>query len=157
MYKADQNSSLNGSDLGGFTGFLQPRYLNLTWGFQDPAFCSPLYNFTSCYLNVDGHETYEGSAWLYTFFVPQDQQTLIATLGGPAEFVRRLDYFHESGLLYIGDEQGFFPVFQYHYAGRPAKSAERIHYYIPSQFNDTEIGIPGVRPYPSSLQPLCSH
>ncbi|KAK4930398.1 hypothetical protein LTR49_003139 [Elasticomyces elasticus] len=142
MYNPNQISTINGADTG-FTGFLQPRYLNGTFGVQDPIFCSPLLNFTSCYLNPDGHETYEGSAWMYTFFVPHDQASLIATLGGPAEFVRRLDYLHESGLLYIGDEQAFQPVFQYHYAGRPAKSAERAHFYIPSQFNDTVVGIPG--------------
>ena len=56
--------------------------------------------------------------------------TLITTRGGPDAFVHRLDYFHTSDLLYIGDEQGFLPVFQYHYAGRPAKSAERVHFYI---------------------------
>lgn len=142
MINPKQTSTVNGAD-SGFTGFLQPRYLNGTFGFQDPIFCSPLMNFTSCYLNPDGHETYEGSAWLYTFFVPQDQAKLIATLGGPEEFVRRLDYLHESGILYLGDEQGFLPVFQYHYAGRPGKSAERAHAYIPSQFNDTLVGIPG--------------
>ena len=158
MYKADQNSSINGTDTG-FTGFLMPKFLNGTmfstvinsfdtintgtWGFQDPIFCSPLLNFTSCYLNPDGHETYEGSEWLYTWFVPQDQAALVTTLGGPEEFVRRLDFFHESGLLYIGDEQGFLPVYQYHYAGRPGKSSARRHFYIPSQFNDTLVGIPG--------------
>lgn len=142
MFNPDQNSTINGTDTG-FTGFLQPRFLNGTWGFQDPIFCSPLMNFTSCYLNPDGHETYEGSAWLYTFFVPQDMAALITALGGPDEFVRRLDYFHESDLLYIGDEQGFLPVYQYHYAGRPAKSSARRHFYIPSQFNDTLVGIAG--------------
>ena len=147
MYKADQTSALytgfpNETDTG-FVGFLQPKYLNGTWGYQDPIFCSPLLNFTSCYLNPDGHETYEGSSWLYTFYVPQDMASLITTLGGPATFVNRLDYFHASGLLYIGDEQGFLDVFLYHFAGRPAKSAERAHFYIPSQFNDTVNGIPG--------------
>lgn len=142
MYKADQTSYINATDTG-FTGFLMPRYLNGTFGYQDPIFCTPLLNFTSCYLNPDGHETYEGSSWLYTFFVPHDMATLIATLGGPQTFVKRLDYFHESGLLYIGDEQGFLDVFLYHFAGRPGKSAERAHFYIPSQFNDTLVGIPG--------------
>ena len=142
LFKADQTSSLNGTDTG-FMGFFQPKFLNGTWGFQDPAFCSPLLNFTSCYLNPSGHETYEGSSWLYTFFVPQDMASLINLLRGADTFVRRLDYLHESGLLYIGDEQGFLPVFQYHHAGRPAKSAERIHYYIPSQFNTTTAGIAG--------------
>ena len=50
MFKADQKSQ-------NYTGFLQPKFLNETWGFQDPMFCSPLMNFTSCYLNPDGHET----------------------------------------------------------------------------------------------------
>ncbi|UJO24429.1 uncharacterized protein CLAFUR5_13754 [Fulvia fulva] len=142
MWKADETSAINGTDTG-FTGFLQSKFLNGTWGYQDPIFCSPLLNFTSCYLNPDGHETYEGSSWLYSFFVPHDMASLITTMGGPTTFVKRLDYLHESGLLYIGDEQGFLPVFQYHYAGRPGKSAERAHFYIPSQFNDTIAGIPG--------------
>ena len=58
MFKADQQSILNLSTTenvtnfvdSGFTGFLQPRYLNGTFGYQDPSLCSPLYNFTSCYL-----------------------------------------------------------------------------------------------------------
>lgn len=127
----------------GFTSFLQPRYLNGTYGFQDPALCSPLLNFTSCYLNPDGHETYEGSSWLYSFFAPGDMAALITTLGGPTTFVSRLNYLHESGLLYIGDEQAFLPVYLYHYAGRPGLSAYRSHSYIPSQFNNTLAGIPG--------------
>lgn len=56
LFKADQSSSLNISQTSspavdsGFTGFLQPRYLNGTFGFQDPSLCSLLFNFTSCYL-----------------------------------------------------------------------------------------------------------
>lgn len=145
LWQPDQNSSLaNGTVPTGFTGYLQPRYLNGTFGFQDPIFCSPLMNFTSCYLNPDGHETYEGSAWLYTFFAPHDMSNLIATLGGDDQFVSRLNYLHETpDLLYVGDEQSFLTIYLYHYAGRPGLSAERIHTYIPSQFNNTDAGIPG--------------
>ena len=142
LFHPDQTSAINGTDTG-YRGFLQPRYLNRTFGYQDPIFCSPLLNFTSCYLNEKGQEAYEGSSWMYTFFAPHDMATLIATLGGPESFVRRLDYLHESGLLYMGDEQAFLPVYQYHYAGRPGKSAQRVHHYIPSQFNDSRAGIPG--------------
>lgn len=142
MYKADQTSYINGTDTG-FVGFLQPRYLNQTFGYQDPIFCSPLLNFTSCYLNPNGHETYEGSSWMYTFYVPGDMAQLVTTLGGPNTFVSRLDYLHESGLLYVGDEQAFLTVFLYHYAGRPGKSSARAHSYIPSQFNTSVNGIPG--------------
>ncbi|OQO05289.1 hypothetical protein B0A48_09056 [Cryoendolithus antarcticus] len=142
LYLASQTSYINATNTN-YTGFLQPRFSDGTFGYQDPIFCSPLLNSTSCYLKPNGHETYEGSAWLYTFFAPHDTATLIGLLGGPDTFVKRLDYFHTSGLLYIGDEQGFLNVFLYHYAGRPGKSAERAHYYIPSQFNDTLAGIPG--------------
>lgn len=142
MFKPDQRSIINGTDTG-FEGFLQPRYPNGTWGLQDPIFCSPLLNFTSCYLNPQGGETYEGPVWLYTFFAPGDMATLITTLGGAERFTERLNWFHESGALYVGDEQSFLTVFLYHYSGRPALSAERAHQYIPSQFNDTVGGIPG--------------
>jgi predicted alpha-1,2-mannosidase len=143
IWKADQNSSINGTDTG-FTGFLSPKYMNGTWGFQNPLFCSGVMNFTACYLNPSAPSTYEGSTWLYSFFAPHDQAKLIATMGGAETFVKRLDFFHEyPGLNYVGDEQAFLPVFQYHYAGRPAKSAERAHFYIPAQFNDTINGIAG--------------
>jgi putative alpha-1,2-mannosidase len=97
----------------------------------------------SCYFDPAGGETYEGSCWLYTFFVPQDMASLVNTLSGPSRFIERLDFLHESGLLYMGDEQAFLTLFLYHYAGRPALSARRAHYYIPSQFNNTVAGIPG--------------
>ncbi|KAJ5884699.1 hypothetical protein N7495_009209 [Penicillium taxi] len=142
MFKADQTSSIQGTDTN-FTGFLQPRYTNGSWGYQDPSFCSPLLNFTSCYLNSNGHETYEGSAWLYTFYAPHDMGGLIKTLGGPELFTSRLTFLHESGLLYVGDEQAFLTVYQFHYSGRPALSAKYNHFYIPSQFNTTIAGIAG--------------
>jgi putative alpha-1,2-mannosidase len=56
LFKADQKSFLNLSQDSsplvdsGFTGFLMPRYLNGTFGYQDPAFCSLMLEFASCYL-----------------------------------------------------------------------------------------------------------
>ncbi|KAL4808123.1 glycosyl hydrolase family 92-domain-containing protein [Aspergillus unguis] len=142
VYKEDQSSSIDGVDTN-YTGFLQPRLADGSWAYQDPIFCSPLLEFDACYLNANGHETYEGSCWLYTFFVPQDMAALVKTLGGRDEFVSRLSFLHDSGILYLGDEQAFLTVFQFHYAGRPALSAKRAHSYIPSQFNTTVGGIPG--------------
>jgi putative alpha-1,2-mannosidase len=152
MFDADSRSELNltgSSDRAdfvdsGFQGFLQPRYMNGTFGYQDPALCTFLYNFTSCYLNPEGHETYEGGAWLYTFYVPHDQATLIPTLGGIDEFNRRLQFLHDTeGLLYIGNEQSYLMVFLFHFTGRPGLSAKYAHKYIPASFNDTVNGIPG--------------
>lgn len=129
---------------GNFTGFLQPRYLNGTFGYQDPAFCTMLDNFYSCYLNPDGHETYEGGSWLYTFYIPHDQATLVPMLGGTDEFLRRLRYFHDTpGLFYIGDEQAYILLFLFHYIARPALSSFYAHKYVPGSFNDTIGGLPG--------------
>jgi len=76
-------------------------------------------------------------------FVPHDQAALISTFGGPAAFVERLNFLHDQGITYIGNEPAFLTVFQYHYAGRPALSALRSHFYIPSSFNPTDGGLPG--------------
>lgn len=152
MFDPDSRSMLNltgsqnSADLvdSGFQGFLQPRYLNGTFGYQDPSLCTFLYNFTSCYLNSNGHETYEGGSWLYSFYVPHDQATLIPTLGGPETFVERLRYMHDTpGLLYVGNEQSYLLFFLFHFAGRPGLSAQYAHKYIPGSFNDTHNGIPG--------------
>lgn len=62
LYKADQKSLINGTDTG-FTGFFQPRFLNQTWGYQDPIACSALANW--CSLTSNPSETFESSVWEY--------------------------------------------------------------------------------------------
>ncbi|USW51719.1 Putative six-hairpin glycosidase superfamily, glycosyl hydrolase family 92 [Septoria linicola] len=142
LYKADQTSYWpNGTDTG-FKGFFQPRFANGTWGLQDPMECSPL-DDKFCSYSSNPRETFESAIWEYMFFVPQDQSSLVDILGGPDQFVRRLDYLHENGLLDIGNEPCELTCFQYHYAGRPGLSAKRLHTYIPSSFNDSISGLPG--------------
>lgn len=127
----------------GFKGFPQPRLANRTFVFQNATLCSHLNDFDGCYLNPTGHETYEGSPWLYLFYVPGDMAGLISLLGGRDSYLERLHKLHNSGVLYMGDEQAFLTAFLYHFAGRPGLSAEQTHRYIPSMFNDTIAGIPG--------------
>ena len=62
LWKEDQNSIIKGSD-SGFTGFFQPKYLNGTWGYQDPIACSALADF--CSLTSNPSETFEASVWQY--------------------------------------------------------------------------------------------
>jgi putative alpha-1,2-mannosidase len=142
LWNGNQTSLVRGTDTG-IVGFLQPRHENGTFDYQDPVVCSHENNFDGCYLNPTGMETYEGSPWLYTLYVPGDMASLITTLGGPQEFVRRLNFYHESQISYIGDEQAFLPVFLYHYAGRPGLSSARAHFYIPGKFKATPTGLPG--------------
>ncbi|KAM4063088.1 glycosyl hydrolase family 92 protein [Hirsutella rhossiliensis] len=140
LWKEDQTSVIRGKD-SGFRGFFQPRYMNGTWGFQDPIACSALAGF--CSLTTNPSETFEASIWQYLFFVPHATASLISLVGGDEAFISRLDYFHSSGLADISNEPVFLTVYLYHYAGRPALSAQRAHSYIPSYFNATPGGLPG--------------
>ncbi|PTU22575.1 hypothetical protein P175DRAFT_0453228 [Aspergillus ochraceoroseus IBT 24754] len=143
LFRADQTSFLSGTDTG-FKGFFQPKYLNGTWGFQDPITCSNIdTSGRSCSLQNNAAETFESSIWEYQFFVPHDMAALITLLGGPSQFVRRLDFLHDKGITYIGNEPAFLTVFQYHYAGRPGKSTSRAHFYIPRFFDPSPTGLPG--------------
>jgi putative alpha-1,2-mannosidase len=67
---------------------------------------------------------------------------LIKRLGGADRFVRRLNYYHETQIQYIGDEQAFLLVYLYHYAGRPGLSASRAHSYIPTYFKGMLYRVP---------------
>ncbi|KXH52734.1 glycosyl hydrolase family 92 [Colletotrichum simmondsii] len=140
LWKEDQRSLINGTDTG-FTGFFQPKYMNGTWGYQDPIACSNLAGF--CSLTTNPSETFEASIWQYQFIVPHSTSTLIDLMGGDDAFVSRLNYFHASPLADISNEPVFLTVYLYHYAGRPGLSAERIHKYIPSAFNSSRGGLPG--------------
>ncbi|KAI1385626.1 glycoside hydrolase family 92 protein [Hypoxylon trugodes] len=144
LYKSDQTSKFSDGTDTGFTGFFQPKFLNATWDHQDPLLCSNIdTSGTACSLQNTAKETFESSIWEYGFFVPHNQGDLISLYGGPDEFVRRLDFLHDSNITYIGNEPAFLTVFQYHYAGRPALSAKRAHFYIPRYFDTTPEGLPG--------------
>lgn len=125
-----------------FVGFLQPRMFDGSWRYHSPRRCSPGFDMHRCYYDTV-FDTYEGSPWLYSFYAPHDMQTLVRLMGGRDGFARRLHYFHASGIAYMGNEPTFLPVFQFHYAGRPALSAYWTHRYIPSLFNTSLHGIPG--------------
>ncbi|KAI1459674.1 glycoside hydrolase family 92 protein [Annulohypoxylon moriforme] len=144
LYKSDQTSFFASGQNTGYVGFFQPKYLNATWGYQDPLWCSNIDNAgTVCSLQNTAHETFESSVWEYGFFVPHNQGDLITLYGGPDQFVSRLDFLHDSNITYIGNEPAFLTVYQYHYAGRPALSAKRAHFYIPRYFDTTPEGLPG--------------
>ncbi|KAB8244312.1 glycosyl hydrolase family 92-domain-containing protein [Aspergillus flavus] len=143
LFRDDQASFINGTDTG-FKGFFQPKYLNGTWGYQDPITCSNIdTSGRACSLQNNAAETFEDSIWEYQFFVPHDMAALITRLGGPSQFIRRLDYLHDTGITYIGNEPSFLTVFQYHYGSRPGKSTSRAHFYVPKYFNANPTGLPG--------------
>jgi putative alpha-1,2-mannosidase len=125
-----------------YKGFMMPRGIDGKFKYQNTRTCSPSHDTHMCYFDTL-QSTYEGSPWLYSFFVPQDMAGLIQAYGGREAFIERLDFFHSSGIAYMGNEQAFLTVFQFHYGGRPGLSSSWVHKYIPAQFNATVNGIPG--------------
>ena len=65
LYKANQSSFLFDGQDTGFQGFFQPKFLNQTWGYQDPLNCSNLDDVGICSLQNTGRETFESSIWEY--------------------------------------------------------------------------------------------
>lgn len=127
----------------GFKGFLQPKFANGSWAFQDPKFCSPVMNFTSCFLNENGGEFYEASSWTYSLLPAHDYASLVDMVGGPETLVKRLDAFFHQGYQDVGDEIGWLPIFLGHYIGNTTIAIDRIRELIPAHFNTSMLGIPG--------------
>lgn len=146
LFNPDQDDRYRDDDgavhMSEFKGFMQPRFRNGTWRYQNTRLCSPVYQQHSCYFDTQ-YDTYEGSPWLYTFYVPQDMASLVSALGGRDTFNARLDFFHSSRINYMGNEPNFLTTFQFHYGGRPGRSNYWVHQYIPGQFNASVNGIPG--------------
>lgn len=70
LYKSDQVSLLANGTNTGFTGFFQPKFLNQTWGFQNPLECSNIdTSNVACSLQNTGPETFESSIWEYSLYV----------------------------------------------------------------------------------------
>jgi predicted alpha-1,2-mannosidase len=117
---------------GGFSGFIRPRHRNGEWKKDFTA-------LQGCSWN--GNTFYEGNSWTYSFFVPQDVATLIAKCGGNETFVKRLDAFFEvGGRCDVSNEPFFLTPYLYIWAGRPDKTAERVHQIIARA---TPNGMPG--------------
>ncbi|KAF9264108.1 glycoside hydrolase family 92 protein [Marasmius fiardii PR-910] len=130
----------------GFKGFMQKRFSNGTFAFQDPTNCSPkdTNNSRSCSLqgnNVNGF--YESSSWEYSWYAPHDTAHLIELMGGNDTFVKRLDHFFDAGYYLAGNEPSFQTPIGYHYANQPARSVDRVREVVFDNFDITPRGLPG--------------
>lgn len=114
-------------------GFFAPRRPDGSWaGPFDPAGCLPD--------SWNDPFFYEGTSWQWSFSVHHDFAGLIARVGGPEAFVRRLDGFFERG-YYHSKETILHVPYLYIYAGRPDKTAERVRWALERYFEPTRDGI----------------
>ncbi|GAA0735322.1 GH92 family glycosyl hydrolase [Sphingomonas japonica] len=131
------------------TGFVRARK-------SDGAFRTP---FDPTAINY-GSDYTEGNAWQYSWFVPHDQASLFALMGGDAAAVAKLDamfdydmsgidYSHAediAGLIgqYIhGNEPSHHVAYLYNYAGAPWRTQERLTQIVASQYQPTPDGLSG--------------
>lgn len=131
------------------TGFMRARLSN-------GEFHEPFDPAAAAY----GSDYTEGNAWQYLWSVPQDVPGLIATLGGKAKFVTRLDELFDtkvdpaifkdvediSGLIgwYAhGNEPSHHIAYLYDYAGAPWKTQQRLQQIMDSQYSARPDGLAG--------------
>ncbi|TFK53721.1 glycoside hydrolase family 92 protein [Heliocybe sulcata] len=129
----------------GFKGFMQKRYPNGTFSYQNPINCSPQDNVTTeCSLQADNvNGFYESSSWEYSWFAPHDTAHLITLMGGNKTFINRLNHFFDAGYYLAGNEPSFQTPIGYHYANRPTLSVDRVRQVVFENFGITPAGLPG--------------
>jgi predicted alpha-1,2-mannosidase len=120
---------------GGFTGFIWSRHRDGTWK-------APFDALEGC--TWGGDTFYEGNAWTYSTFVPQDVARLIERSGGNETFVRRLDaFFAVPGRYDVTNEPGFLSPYLYIWAGRQDRTADQIRAILANSFHAGRQGLPG--------------
>ncbi|KAF2679776.1 glycoside hydrolase family 92 protein [Lentithecium fluviatile CBS 122367] len=134
----------------GFSGFVMPRYANGTF--------HKTYNITNCGDCNWEDESYEGTAFEYSFVIPHDVSRMIALMGGPQHFESRLDYVFQpntSGvdlganglgittINNIANEPDFQTPYLYNYLNKQWKSVERSRQLASDFYFNTSNGIPG--------------
>lgn len=98
----------------GYQGFIAPREMNGDWVNYSPkseqAETSPG--------GVD-RSFYEGSSWVYSYFMPHDFEQLIELSGGADAYCKRLQYALKKNLVDFSNEPSFLTPYSFIYAGRP--------------------------------------
>ncbi|XPS73111.1 hypothetical protein M3J09_005264 [Ascochyta lentis] len=133
-----------------FTGFVMPRYSNGTF--------DKTYNITNCGDCNWSDESYEGTAFEYSFVVPHDVARVIDLMGGVGHFESRLDYIFQpntSGvdlgvnglgittINNVANEPDFGTPYLYNYLNKQWKSVERARQLANDFYFNTSSGIPG--------------
>ena len=109
--------------------------------------------------NSRANDVTEGTAWQYSWYVPQDVPGLIALFGGPDRFTRKLDAlftFKEAdqskgvddiqgriGEYWHGNEPSHHIVYLYSCAGQPWKAARRLHEILRAQYGNKPDSLSG--------------
>lgn len=101
----------------GYTGFIDARNPDGSFAFLPADKVGGSWN----------SPFYEGSSWTYSYYVPHDFDRLIELMGGPEQFVERLEYGFRHNLVSYRNEPGFLATRAFTHAGRPDLSSYWTH------------------------------
>lgn len=105
-----------------------------------------------------GYPFTEGNAWQYLWYVPQNVDGLIETIGGSKVFCKRLDEFFTSkrtsgekndnasgfvGLYVHGNEPDHHVPYLYAMAGQPQKTQQLVHHIMENMYDTSSSGYAG--------------
>lgn len=107
------------------TGFMAPRRPDGSW---DPH---TMKGFT------------EGDPWTYLFCAMQDVPGMIALIGGPEKFLKKLDENFDGGHYVHENEPGHHYIYLYDYAGAPWKAQEKAREYCLLKYRSGPAGLTG--------------
>jgi predicted alpha-1,2-mannosidase len=133
------------------TGFLRPKFENGTWATPfDPIEMGH---------SKKWRDYTESNAWQTTFGIQHDVTGYIALLGGDKAFVEKLDVLFNQpstlppdappdiagmvGQYAHGNEPSHHIAYLYSYAGRPDKTAARIHMLNTTEYSNNHDGMAG--------------
>ena len=111
-------------------------------------------------VSVLGHGDFtEGNSWQYSFYVPQDMETLVGLIGGDEEFALKLDtlFTTDSGVDNVhavdvtglvgqyahGNEPSHHMAYLYNFSGQPWKTQEMVDIIRRTQYSTGRDGLCG--------------
>jgi predicted alpha-1,2-mannosidase len=144
MKRAGNWQNLFGPD----TRWIHPRNADGSWlaGFDSDR-SLPRPPNAPLWVGPTGYE--EGNAWQYSFMIPFDYPRLIATMGGSAAVVPRLDKFFSKLICWnepcfnMANEPDFVTPYVYEYTAAPWKTDDVITRIEQQTFSTKPDGIPG--------------
>jgi len=93
--------------------------------------------------NVKSDFVTEGTAFQYTWYVPQDIPGLIDLFGGKPKFMERLNEFFDKGYYWHGNETDQQAPYLFAMAGAPEKTQEWVRKIITEEYGTGPGGLSG--------------
>lgn len=93
--------------------------------------------------NVKSDFVTEGTAFQYTWYVPQDIPGLIGLFGGKPKFMERLNEFFDKGYYWHGNETDQQAPYLFSMAGAPEKTQEWVRKIINEEYGTGPGGLSG--------------